>query len=374
MDAATHPLRSKTARTGLGYVLLCAAALWVAQRARLAQCTDARDAVIRELSLDRTGADVLFLGSSQTARGLIPEVFDARVRELSGREVRSVNLAPFGAGRHIGFLELARWVASHEPPSIVVVEVGVTSDLVEYPHPVLARFMGPTDALRVVRHAPYVARDNREFAARLRERPRFDPAGLFRVLDRRALHLELALEVLGRGPEDCVRAAFDWIVRRGSSPYWRPGAPDLEAIVARQVAERGYFRVPPDSPEGRAGKLKVEQRNREISYEAALAQAPAGPDEFADPARFRPAKLYAREIAELCRAHGIRLVFLEQPNYRGRPLRASQVELYRSLGELVQPDRAVLFREESFQDAGHLSVAGAEHVSRALADRLLAPR
>jgi hypothetical protein len=365
-----NPLRSKTARIGLWYVLFCGLALAAAQRWRLAQCTDARDAVIRELSLGEQDADVLFLGSSQTARGVIPEVFDARYAELTGRSARSVNLAPFGAGRHIGYLELSRWLERHATPSIVVVEVGVTSDLVEYPHPVLSRFMGPLDALRGVRYAPYVARDNKEFARRSVDPPLWDPFGAFRALDRRTLHLELALEVLGRGPEDCVRASFGEALNRGSSPYWRPKVPDLAAIVAAQVAERGYCRITPESRDGIEGKTKVEQRNREIGYEAALAQPAWERDDIADPARCGPAKLYARRIAKLCRARGIRLVFVEQPNYRGRPLRPSQIELYRSLGELYEPDRAVLFREESFQDAGHLSVQGAEFLSRSLAEAL----
>lgn len=364
-----HPLVSKTSRVGLMYAVLCALALVVAQRWRLALCTDGRDGAIRELSLDPRPADVLFLGSSQTARGVIPAVFDARYRELTGREVRSVNLAPFGAGRHIGYLELVRWLERHPSPTAVAVEVGVLSDVVETPHEVLSRFETPLDALRIVATAPYVHRDAREQKRRAGKEPLFDPMGVFRALDRRALHLELALDAYGRGPEDCLRAAFHFAI--SGAPYWKPSDPGLVAIVAAQEAEQGYYRIAPDSPEGVAGRKRVEQRNREISYEDALAQEPSeGKEVFADPGRYLPAKLYARAIAELCRERGLRLVFVEQPNYRGRPLRPSQIELYRSLGELFQPDRAVLFRDTSFQDAGHLSVEGAEYLSRSLAEYL----
>src|SRR5688572_8736920 len=295
-----HPLLSKTSRVGLMYVVLCALALGAAQRWRLALCTDGRDGAIRELSLDPRAADVLFLGSSQTARGLIPAVFDARCRELTGREVRSVNLAPFGAGRHIGYLELVRWLDRNPRPSVVAVEVGVLSDVVETPHEVLSRFETPLDALRIVRTAPYVHRDAREQKRRAGKEPLFDPLGLFRSLDRRALHVELALDAFGRGPEDCVRAAF--ILVRSGAPYWKPSEPDLAAIVAAQAAEAGYYRITPDSPDGREGRKRIDQRNREITYDDALAQpATEGKETFADPSRYLPAKLYARAIADLCR-------------------------------------------------------------------------
>jgi hypothetical protein len=300
---------------------------------------------------------------------VIPEAFDARFGELLGREVRSINLAPFGAGRHIGCLELERWLETHPQPSIVAVEVGVTSDVVESPQEFLSRFESPSDALRLIATAPYVYRDSKEQKRKADREPLFDPLGLFAALDRRTLHVELALDVFGRGPEDCVRAAFNRAVSGG--PYWMPGRPDLPAIVSAQVAERGYYRVTPDSPLGLGGKPRLEQRNREISYEDALAQTPSEDKSgFEQPDRHLPAKLYARRIAEICRGRGIRLVFVEQPNYRGRALRPSQIELYRSLGELFQPDRTVLFRESSFQDPGHLSVEGAEFLSRSLAEHL----
>lgn len=372
MESLPHPLRSKTALVGVWFVLFGALALWAAQRLELALCADARHAVIRELTRAGEPAEVLFFGSSQTARGVLPQVFDARASELAGREVRSFNLSTFGHARHIAFLTLARWLRVNPPPRAVYVECGVLSDAPEYAHDTLARFMDPPDALRVLANAPYVARDAADFKRRKDHPERFDVLGLFSALERRQLNMEIALDALGRGPEDCVRAAFNLAVRGGAQLYWKPNEPQFDELVGAQVAERGYFRVAPESELGVGGKVKVTARAARIGYEEAVTATWTGVDEFADPARFSATRLYAREISALCRERGIELVFLDQPNFRGRPLRPAQVEFYRSLGELFVQDKAVLYREESFQDDGHLSVAGAEFASRALAEHYAA--
>ena len=100
MDATTTPLRSKSARVAAWFVLFCALALVAAQRLQLGLCSDARHAVLRELVRAPEPAQVVFVGSSQTARGVIPEVFDARAAEL-GTFVRSVNLSFFGTSRQL---------------------------------------------------------------------------------------------------------------------------------------------------------------------------------------------------------------------------------------------------------------------------------
>lgn len=365
---------SKSARVALLYVALCALAFALTQREQWGLVTDARDATIRELMRDDARAEVLFLGSSATARGVIPAEFEARAKELSGEDWRALNLAPFGAGRHIGFLELDRWLADHEAPRAVVVEVGVTSDLVGYMHQMLPRFMDAEDCVRVVRERPHRFRDAPEMSRRLRDPPLFDPGGVFLALDRFAMHLELAVDVLGRGPEDCVRTTFNYARNGGESPYYKPSDPSLAATVTAQVAERGFCRIGPESPEGVAGKELVFRRAAQAPYEESVSRewSAESADEFADASASRAARLYAKEMRRVADRHGVRLVFLEFPNFRGRPLSPSQVSFYSELGELLHPDKAVLYREESFQDPGHLSVEGAAYVSRFVAEQLLA--
>lgn len=368
MSASPRPLRSKSSLTGLWFVAFCALALAISQRFDLSLCADARHATIRELVRGERDAEVVFVGSSQTARGVIPATFDARASELLGREVRSTNLSTFGNARHISFLTLERWLEQHPAPAVVYVECGVLSDVPEYPHKTLTRFGEPLDALAMAWQRPYAYRDGKEFVQLEKSGAGIDVAGIFRAWSVAQLNVDLALDVLGRGSEDCVRVLANLALQRGSSPYWIPGEPQLASVVARQVAERGYFRIELDSEEGVAARRSVEKQAAAVSYEKALAAEWKGPDEFADPQRFRVARLYAEKIAQLCRERGIRLVFLDQPNFRGRPLRPAQVEFYRSLGELFVQDKSVLYREESFLDSGHMSVSGAEFASRALAE------
>jgi hypothetical protein len=368
-------LKSKSARVGLLYIALCAAALAWSQRSLLGLVTDARDGALRELLLDPAPADVLCFGSSATARAVRPEAVEERVREARGESWRVLNLAPFGVGRHIGLLEFEHWLETHAAPKFVVVEVGVTADLVESMHQMLPRYMGLGDAARVVAHRPYRYRDAREQLRRTRAPPSFDPWGAFTALDRQAMHLELGVKALGRGPEDVVRAAFNLASNGGESLYFRPGDPLVRQALEAQVAERGFFRVTPESEQGVKGKESVARQAASVDYERALTTSwnlAEETDVFAEAGSFRAARLYAEAIVRLAQRHEVRVVFLDLPNFRGKPLRPSQIEFYSRLGVLVQLDKSVLYREESFQDVGHLSVVGAEYASRELAERLLA--
>jgi hypothetical protein len=370
MDAATTPLRSKSARLAAWFVLFCALTLVAAQCLQLGLCSDARHAVLRELVSSPEPATVVFVGSSQTARGVIPDVFDARAAEL-GVPVRSVNLSFFGTSRQLAYLTLERWLDAHPDTTCAYVECGVLSDNQDFPHEALSRFETPSDALSLVVSLPYDVRNAREFKRRKDHPPTFDPLGAFTRIERFQLHAELSLEALGRGPEDCVRALFNLAQRRGASPYWMPNEPTLASVIDAQVAERGYYRITPDSPLGLGGKAGVTKQAAAVSYETALAATFKDLDDFSEPTRFRATKLYAERIAALCKARGVRLVFLDQPNFRGRPLRPSQVAFYSQLAELFQQDKSVLYREESFQDSGHLSVMGAEFASKALATQFV---
>ena len=155
-----HALTSKTARVGLLYAAFCAAAYGLSQSQLLGLCSDARHAVVRELVRGPEDYEVLFIGSSQTARGVIPGTFDARASKIAGRPVRSLNLSTLGNARHIAFITLQKWLAHHEAPKVLFVECGVLSDLPEYPHETLPRFTNAGDALRGIAEQPYVARDH----------------------------------------------------------------------------------------------------------------------------------------------------------------------------------------------------------------------
>lgn len=370
-------LTSKTAATGLVYALLCAAATWWAEREKLGLATDARPAVVRELVREKRPAEVLFFGSSQTARGIQPAAFEARWRELKGEEIRAVNLASLGSARQISFLTLEDWLENNPAPQTIVVECGMQSDRPEWIHELSTRFMDLRDARRNLRYRPYLFRRSSDMAKEKQRAAQFDPGGVFRALDRFALHLELSVEAAGRGPEDVVRFAFNYVARGGKSVYWMPNEPTMLHVIERHVREAGFYRIEPQWDEGVRGRARVTELAAKRDYEKMVNfrwEDSGQPDPFADEAKFLPTRLYGVLLSELCARRGIRLVFAELPEFRTGPLFPKQIEFHRKLGELFLADRAVFYREENFQDPGHLSVAGAELYSRALAEFLAAPR
>lgn len=373
--------RSKTARVALFYVLLCGGLLAWSNRARLSLCGEWRQAALRELCLNGPEADVLFLGSSRTARGLMPSEFEERWRELTGQETTALNLAVMGVPRHVMFNALVSWLARHRAPRVIVVEMSDT-DLVEWPHPNLDDWVLPHDALRVLAARPYAYRDSAHYS---RENPgpkdlerrlvHFDPGGVFNAFEVWQLNIDIALRALGRGPEDVSRVPYNQVKnglagRGWSNPYWRqdevPDVPEIMPEVTRaQVEAQGWYRIAPESRDGVYGKQQVE---------ALAAGDPepwvrSGDQPFGDPRRYRPSKRYARELLQLCRAHGIRLVFMELPGFRSQAGEA-QVRFHRALAPLFQADPAELQVPEMFQDPGHLSIEGARWYSRRLAEWL----
>ncbi len=390
-------LLQKSVRTAVLYVLGCGLCLAVSRAQRLSLCTDWRFAALRELQhvpgpgdgapapsreaadAEAAGADVLFLGSSVTARGVRPLVVEDELRALGARVPRLLNLAVMGEPRHVNFLQLESYLRDHPAPRIVCVEVGKV-DLPDRPHPTVAGFMGPVDALRVALEAPYLYRDP---AAEGRAVQRGAPEGLdawIAALDRRGFHLELALQAVGRGPEDLVRVAYNRARNAVSgqsadgrlprlagwrNPYWADDPPIELGALASQVERRGWYRIDPDTESYAVGLQRVRDKADRVTTEHAIEERL--PVDLSDPGHHRFVRVYTRRLAELCERNGIRLVFLHLPGFRERNLSADQVELYERLGSLYRPDLAALYIVENYADPGHLTARGAEHYSRELA-------
>jgi hypothetical protein len=286
-----------------------------------------------------------------------------------------------GIPRNIMFDELASWLTHHPAPRVVFCELG-EPDLYEWPHKLLDDFVLPADALRIALARPYAYRDSRHY---VRENPspsaleerlfHFDPGGVFNAFEVVQLNLDIALRALGRGPEDVVRILHNRVEngragRGWDNPYWReveiPEIPEiLPAVTAQQVETRGWYLIAPTSRDGALGKEKV------------VAQAARNPEPwvrtddvaFDDPGRYRVARRYARELAQLCEAHGIRLVFMELPGFRQRAS-DSQVGYHGRIAEVFRPDPHELQTVENYQDPGHFSIEGANRYSRWLAEWL----
>lgn len=373
---------SKTTRIALWYVAFCALALAVSQRQRLGWCTDWRFAAMREFARDESRApDVLFFGSSYTERGLRPKIFEEEFASSNAALRSALNLANNGVPQHVNSLVLEDWLAHHPAPKVVCVEFG-QSNLINWPHVLLSNLSGPRDAVRLAWRAPYFVETPKRYWAMV-ERNKAGKAFDFSTqVSRRAWHFDLALEILGRGPEDVVRTGFNGLANafeaRGSgqvakqlfNPYWSKNPPIDDSTIQDQVAQGGWYRVDPTTPTYAEGRAKVLARAAAISI--ADANAIVCEHAYAGERAHAANQLYVERIAAMCKRHGVRLVFHYMPAFRdklGRPS-PEHVAFMQALGEVYMPDMDTLQEEENYADEGHLSDLGGERYSRALAKYL----
>ena len=385
MDAFT----GKTGRTALLYLALCVAAVAVSNKHLLAWCGEWRHAALREVVLTAPDADVVFLGSSRTARGIIPKIFDQKHEEHVGAPATSVNLGIMGTSRQISYEVLRAWLARHEPPEVVFLETSET-DLIQWCHPLLVDMLGPLEALDVIAARPYAYRDPKHYA---RENPRdeadrpFDPGGVFNAFEVVQLNVDTGLRALGRGPEDFSRYVsnrfWNGLDGRGwDNPYRRsevrPDVPEiLPEVTGQQVEEAGWYLIAPQSSDGREGKDKVRARlenpNRIEAWRQQRGEDPElkiPPDRWEDATWYRPSRRYLQKVAALCQQHGVRLIVHELPEFGAPRLTELQMDFHRQYAELYRPDMEILHRIDFFQDPGHLSTNGARWYSAQLAKYL----
>ena len=370
---------SKTARVGLFYVLLCALALGFAQRQRLGWCVEFRLAAMRELLQDeKLAPEVLYLGSSRTLRGIRPSIAKEEFERLGSALRSGVNLGNNGTPRQLNALVLEDWLAHHPAPKVVCVEFG-DADLVNWPHELLSNVSTPGDALRLAWHSPYLIRSAKEYRRILPVIEAGKVDSIREVMSRRHWHAELALTVLGRGPEDVVRTAFNafanaWEARASGevwsglrNPYWASQPPIDRETIDRQLAEQGWYRMDPQSDLMRNGRELVDKRAAQISIEA--ANALRRKDVLEGNPLHRATLLYTQRIIELCRERDIRLVFHYMPGFRdGNGILSVEHERFISgLGEMFIPDMQALQAAENYADPGHFTELGAERYTRELA-------
>ena len=391
-----RPFAHKSARTLAWYLALVLLVGAWSRHERLPHLADPRLAVLRELALanepgaDARGAQVLFLGSSRTARGLIPSVFENQLREAGGPEWRALNLAAFGASRQLSTLILEDWLRDHAAPRAVFVEVDAVQELVTcWPHPLLTRVMDAPAALRVVAQRPYLLRSQTQYARLLEDGADPFATGALRQLDRGGLGLELALETLGRGPQDGVRAGFNrlangWLefdsARTSGTGAWQALGSALEAaarsawgqdpgfrpVAAQRVVDaQGWYRVSDSTPDARAGRAMVDAQHLYRSLATALADVQTGALDGS--ARHASTVLATERLLALCRERHIRVVFHELPGFRDAALGVQHARFYSERAELFRPDLEELWQPALYQDLGHLTVQGARTYSARLA-------
>jgi len=384
------PFIGKTGRTALAYLAFCALALVVSNRNLLAWCGEWRHAALREVVTTVPDADVVFLGSSRTSRGIIPKIFDEKHAEFTGRPATSVNLGIMGQSRQVAYEVLRAWLERHAPPRVVFLETGDT-DLVQWPHPLLDDMVRPFEALRLIAAQPYAYRDPQDFGQQdygLGREGTFDPGGVFRAFDVGLLNIDLGLRALGRGPEDLARYVsnrfWNGLDGRGwDNPYRRseerPGVPEiLPAVTEQQVREAGWYLISSDARDFVEGKqalramldAKPERAEAWREQRGEGEDDPRKEDHWDDSDWYRGARLYLDKIVRLCEAHGIRLIVHELPGFGVPRVTELQMDFHRERAEVFRPDMEILHRIDFFQDPGHLSTNGARWYSAQLAKYL----
>ncbi len=386
-------LLQKTVLAGLCYVALCLGLLAHSRHERLSLVQPTRSALVREmLCPEQPPADVLFLGSSRTARGAIPEVFEQRYEELTGERVRALNLATLGRSKHINYLTLVEYLSAFPPPKAVFLEVGQL-DRTEHAHDLTARFMSPADVLRVLWRAPYRAR-TRERSQELTANPpgnAFD--SFFLYLERCFANVDLAMEGLGRGPEDeafalycrarnawagllggagAGRSRFEAAFEGLQSPYASEVIESSDADLSQQIRDRGWYQVKTTGNYYQKGKAHLDEWDRTLNGDSAFRRTKM-PVDYTLPGRYLATILYTKAFVDLCQRHGIRLIQVEIPGFLDDAMSNSQIAYYRRKGELYQPPDRVVLAKENFADVNHLDEEGAKKFTRALAQLLAKP-
>ncbi|MBI4881129.1 MAG: hypothetical protein HY812_15945 [Planctomycetes bacterium] len=386
-------LLQKTVLAGLCYSALCLGLLAHSRHERLALLEPMRSALVRELlSTERPPADVLFLGSSRTARAVIPEAFEQRYEELTGERIRALNLAMLGKAKHINYLTLVEYLSVFPPPKAVFLEVG-SIDHAEHPHEITARFMNLADILRVLGRMPYRTRSYERSQELILDPPDNAFDSFFLLLERGFTNVDLAMEGLGRGPEDEIFALYcrgknAWAGLLGGagagrsrleaalegfkSPYTGDVVLTSVADLSQQIRDQGWYRVKATSSLYQKGKKQVDE----------WQDAPVGnpnfqrmrlPIDYRAPGRYAATFLYTDTFVSLCRKHGIRLIQMEIPGFWEEAMSGSQVAYYRRKAELYQPPDWTIYVKENYADVNHLDEDGAAKFTRALAQLLAKP-
>jgi hypothetical protein len=305
--------------------------------------------------------DVLFLGSSRVKQGLIPEVFAADLEQRWGHAARAFNLGLNNA-RAEEYLSIVRSHLPDPPPARLV--LGITGSEVVRPEgfQYASRFLWTLpDAVDWWQRSPAEARDARELE-RFAER---EVSRLWYVYGHRDALREAGLELL--------RERSGWSPLDEQQRQYREHA--ASSVRAQVLAEDGYG--PPAEASGESLEWRLRQDpgsihvpGRELDATPALMKAPP--------------LLELRQLAALLAGRGCRLALVEtpvspwlqqrNPVLHGEVFRERMSELAAELGIvwIPMPASATHLNNAAYEDASHLSQAGARRYTRLLFAELAA--
>lgn len=277
------------------------------------------------IHFDPTPADVVFLGSSRTARGVVPEKLEAALAE-AGAPLRVLNLSVPASGLDIRETLLAETL---EEKDVKVIFVSLVEALPRDGHQAFGELARVSEVLR----SPWIV--NRNLVVNWARLP--------------VRQMKLALASAfpdGFG----YRAAFDPDAYLGTMVDGRFFNADfsLEAEAAKMAA--------PDHAEGLAREAR--RRKREITW-------PILPDSLAW-IEYGVSRSYVKRLAAMAEAEGAEIAFVFFPFYDGHeaPLEAAWVTEF---GPLYSAD-FMMSDPANYIDAAHATSTGSDRLAPWLAE------
>lgn len=291
--------------------------------------------VYDRLAHDDTPIDVLFVGSSRTARGADAAGLQVALAAAGAGEVHVANISMPAAGLDVRLTNIRTALQHH--PEIRLIVLGVVEALPRDGH----QAFGDLGTARDILTAPWIV--NRTLPGNLARLP----------------YRQMELAIASYLPEAFgYRTEFDPAVYPGPTPdhrdFNRPGW-ETGSVPDRPETE-------PTVDEARAARLARESRR----YRRAITP-PILPESLAW-IEFGVSRHYVREIADLAAAHDAQVAFLFLPFFQGyeRPIDSAWLAGFGPVWRATH----IMDDPRNYADAGHASRRGTELITPWLADRI----
>jgi hypothetical protein len=286
--------------------------------------------IYERIHYDRTPVDVAVVGTSRLEAGVSPVALSDEMSAIEHRKVDVSDLSLFQSGRDLAYAIVKRLVQEHPETRMVVLSL---DEDVEQSHPLFKYVADPIDLAT----APFGW--NRMYFA-----------NLFFLPYRR----------ISYAVQELAPSHF------GVNPVYSPGAylgTDLDRTLGYRTPEGD----PVNGNQTEAlPKMLAHAHEVVVDHVSGLHHAKLLPADAVLPIE----RGSVRRIVDLCRAHGILVVFLHLP-VLGTPDWPSDRNFYAQQGTILAPD-ITEFATSNYVDGVHLNRGGALIATRWLAPKLAA--
>lgn len=283
--------------------------------------------IYERIALDPTPIHVAIVGNSRMGAGVSAPQLQTRLQALTGQNVQVANVSLPQEGRNVHYAVAKRLMETQ--PELKTIVFSVVEEMPRRGHPA---FRNLADAGDVVK-APILIN--------------FAYAEDVSILPYR--QMSLWAQTLAPGLFGVTRTLSPDYAGAGFDPTKTFTLPDGRVVERDAVVPEEYLRAGAE---------------REI-----LSQTPQVlPPAFVE-YEYAPERAYTRQVAELARRHGVRVVFLHLPIYSDTRS-VSAAGFYTAYGPILWPN--FLAGESTyFSDYGHLNRHGSAQATAWLADQLV---